>query len=204
MIFPRWVVVFFFLLFCPSFIFSATQEFSELHCETTATPSKEMVLKKVLFLVGLMNACYLGMNELVYGIQLAKETNDPKFLSGQLFSVCVGLEEKPQFFRYLSKEFKSIENFPGFPLGFPDSPEGPETYSKEMINIADHLEKLNIQFQSNDIGFLKKEADRIVFAIFWTDSEKIRTLCSDLLTFLRVKLKEDIPFQIYQKPLPRR
>ncbi len=179
--------------------YAATDKFSRLHNDLVV-PKKDYVLKKVIFVCGLLNACYHGMNDLVDALMLAKETSDPKAISAQLFAVKVGLDEKPKFFHYLAKEIQPCESYPNFPLGFPDSPEGPEKISQEMINIADHIEKLNVKYDSTDINFLRKEADRVVFAIFWTDSEKIRTLASDMLNFLRKDLKEDLPFDIYQKP----
>ena len=179
--------------------FAATDEFSRLHNELVA-PNKDFVLKKIIFVCGLLNAGYQGLNNLVDALQLAKDISDPKALGAQLFAVKKGLEYQPQFFRYLSKEIQSCESYPNFPKGFDDSPEGPEPISAEMNHIADHIETLNIKFESDDINFLKKEADRVVFAIFWTESEKIRTMINDMLNFLRKDLMEDLPFDIYQKP----
>lgn len=181
---------------------AATPRFSEVHREPLI-PSREVVLKKTLYLSGLMNAGYLGLNDLVAGLQLAKKKGDAKSIAAQLFAVRMGLEAKPDFMRHLARELRDIEDFPKFPLGFDDSPEGPQKLSVEFDQIADHIEGLNIQFESNDPVFLKKEADRVVFAIFWTECEKIRTMFQDLLHFVRVELKEDLPFDIFTKPKPK-
>jgi len=187
---------------CSDPIVAATPRFSEVHREPLV-PTKEVVLKKVLYLAGLMNAGYLGINDLVAGLQLTKKNGDPKTISAHLFAVRMGLEAKPEFMRHIARELRDVEDYPKFPLGFDDSPEGPQKLSVEFDQIAAHIEGLNIQFDSTDPVFLKKEADRVVFALFWTESEKIRTMFQDLLTFVRVELKEDLPFEIFTKPKPK-
>ncbi|MFZ2957823.1 MAG: hypothetical protein WA705_13130 [Candidatus Ozemobacteraceae bacterium] len=187
------------LLTFSTVVFGVTPAFSRLHRDD-ATPSRDAVLKTVLFVAGLMNAGYLGLNDLVAGLQTANKSEDPKEISAQLFAVRMGLEYKPDFMRQISQKLASIENYPGFPLGFPDSPEGPQKLSVEFEQIASSIENLNIRYESSDLVFLRKEANRVVFTIFWTESEKIRTMCCDLLTFLRMGLKEDLPFEIISKP----
>ena len=178
---------------------AVTPEFVALHRESLH-PTKDVVLKKLLFVSGLMNAGYHGLNDLVAALQLVKQKNDSKAIAAQLFAVQVGLEAKPALFRYIAKEIKFCEQYPNFPLGFNDSPEGPEPISTEFNIIADHIEKMKINFESNDLAVLQKEANRVVFGLFWTDSEKIRTLCSDVLNFVRKELKEDLPFSMFSKP----
>ncbi|MBI3038813.1 hypothetical protein HYY75_07170 [bacterium] len=189
-------LIFFISLSFPGF--ANTSDFSSLHREV-GVPTKDVILKKLLYVCGLMNGAYLGMNDLVAALNMKKNSSDPKVLSAQLFAVKIGLEDKPRMMRYISKEIRPCENYPNFPLGFPDSPEGPEPISVEFEKIADSLENLNICFQSNDIEFLKKEANRVTFTVFWTECEKIRAICFDLINFVRVNLKEDIPFEAYQR-----
>jgi hypothetical protein len=138
----------------------------------------------------------------VAGLQLAVKNADARTLSAQLLAVRVGLESKPALLRHIAREIRFCEVWPNFPLGFADSAEGPDKISEEFEIMARHIEGLNIQFQSADFAVLKKEAERVVFAIFWTDGEKIRTLCQDVLTFVRIELKEDLPFEVFAKPRP--
>ena len=180
-----------------------TPEFADLHREKVP-PSKDVVLKKLLFVTGLMNAAYHGVNDLVAALQLVKNSKDPREIAAQLFAVQVGLEQKPSLFRYIAREIKFCEAYPNFPMGFNDSPEGPEPISKEFYKIAGHIEKMRINFESTDLPTLQKEAERVVFELFWTDSEKVRSLCSDILYFVRDELKEDLPFSMFSKPIPRR
>ncbi|NLI78137.1 MAG: hypothetical protein GX442_17100 [Candidatus Riflebacteria bacterium] len=182
-------------------VHAVTPAFGELHREPVL-PEKQVVLKKLLFAAGLMNAVYLGINDLVAALQLAKKATDAKGLSAQLFAVMVGLQEKPAMLRHIAGEIRFCEAWPNFPVGFPDSPEGCDPISREFEIMADHIEKLGIQYQSTSLATLKKEADRVVFALFWTDSEKIRTLCHSILTFIRMELKEDLPFEVFAKPRP--
>jgi len=178
---------------------AVTPEFAALHGERVI-PDRQVVLKKVLYASGLMNAGYLGLNDLVAALQLVKNLDDPRAISAQLLAVKIGLEAKPAFLRHIAREIRFCEQYPNFPRGFNDSPEGPEPISQEFEIMADHLENLDIRFESTDLRFLRQEAARVVFAIFWTDSEKIRTLCDSVLHFVRVELKEDLPFDMVTKP----
>lgn len=181
---------------------AVTPKFAEVHNEPLR-PDKDLVFKKTLFVCGLINAAYLGINDLVAALQLAKTTQykniDARSLSAQLLAVKIGLVEKPALIRYIAREIAFCEQYPNFPLGFNDSPEGPEKISVEFFKIADHIENLPVNHQAKDLPVLKKEAQRVVFDLFWTDSEKMRTLCMDMLNFIRVELKEDLPFDIFAK-----
>lgn len=191
-----------FLLCCCSMSFAVTPEFAQAHREPLL-PDKNLVFKKTLFVCGQINAAYLGINDLVAALQLAKTHKfkfvDASSLSAQLLAVKIGLVEKPALLRHIAREIEFCEQYPGFPLGFNDSPEGPEKMSAEFYKIADHIEKLPINYQAGDFAALKKEADRVVFDLFWTDGEKMRSLCMDMLNFIRVELKEDLPFDIFGK-----
>lgn len=181
---------------------AVTPRFAEIHQEPLK-PSKDLVFKKTLFVCGLINAAYLGINDLVAALQLAKTNKfkniDAKTLAAQLLAVKIGLVEKPALIRYIAREIAFCEQYPNFPLGFNDSPEGPEKISVEFFKIADHIENLPVNHQAGDLPTLKKEAQRVVFDLFWTDSEKMRSLCMDMLNFIRVELKEDLPFDIFAK-----
>lgn len=178
---------------------AVTPRFADVHREPLKIDA-EVVLKKMLYATGMINAAYLGMNDLVAGLQYAKKSDDAKMISAQLQAVRLGLDAKPALLRHIAAEIRQCESYPNFPLGFNDGPEGPEPISEEFEKMATHLETLNIQPQSNDLAFLKKEADRVVFAIFWTDSEKMRSLAHDIHTFLRTELHEDLPFDVFTKP----
>lgn len=189
------------IVFTPfSPLFSDSSLFNKVHKESLI-PDRQMVLKKILFVSGLTNGVYHGINDLVAALQLVKKTTSPEVLSAQLLAVKIGLIEKPALIRHIASEIRQCEDYPEFPLGFPDSPEGPEKISEEFFKIADHIENLKINFQSDDLAFLKKEAQRVVFELFWTDSEKMRTMAMDMLSFLRLKLKEEIPFDIFGKKI---
>lgn len=177
---------------------AVSPEFLALHGEAVV-PDRDMVLKKVLFVSGQVNGIYHGINDLVAVLQLAKKENNAEVLSAQLLAVKIGLIEKPAILRHIAREIEFCEQYPEFPLGFDDSPAGPEKLSAEFYQIADHIENLQINYQGSDYKVLRKEAQRVVFALFWTDSEKMRTMCMDMLNFLRMKLKEDIPFDIFGK-----
>ncbi len=187
-------------LLCLHPVCGATDKFLDVHHEKQKL-SKDVVLKKLLFVSGLVNATYLGLNDLVAALQLAKNSNDEQALSAQLFSVQVGLVEKPALIRYIADEIKFCEKYPNFPLGFNDSPEGPEKLSQEFYKIADHLEKMKINYKLKTLPKLRKEAERVVFEIFWTECEKMRTMSSDMLNFIRIELKEDLPLNIFSKPV---
>lgn len=191
-----------FTLILPSLGLAVTPEFAALHRDPPPE-LKNAVLKKVIFTAGLMNAGYHGLNDLVAALMLVKGSQDPKVISAQLFAVKVGLDEKPSMFRYIAREMKYCQQYPNFPLGFADGPEGPEPLSVEFEKIANDIEKLNIQYQLTNLTALKKEANRVTFAIFWTASEKIRTLCQSVLNFLRMEMKEDLPFEVFTKPAPK-
>lgn len=180
--------------------FAVTPEFAALHRDKVL-PTHDIVLKKVLFVSGQINGLYHGINDMVGALQLAKNNNiTAEMLSAQLLAVKIGLIEKPALLRHIAKEIKFCEAYPDFPLGFDDSPEGPEKISIEFYKMADHIENLPINHQLKELPALRKEAQRVVFELFWTDSEKMRTLSSDMLNFLRKVLKEDIPFDIFGKP----
>ncbi len=177
---------------------AVSPEFLELHREVVL-PERAMVVKKVLFVSGQVNGIYHGINDLVAALQLAKVQNSAESLSAQLLAVKIGLTEKPAMLKSIAREIEFCEKYPEFPLGFDDSPEGPEKISQEFYKIADHIENMQVNFQSKDVKVLRREAQRVVFELFWTDSEKMRTLSMDMLNFLRMKLKEDIPFDIFGK-----
>ena len=179
---------------------AVTPRFAELHREPLKIDA-EVVLKKMLYTTGMINAAYLGMNDLVAGLQMAKKSQDAKAISAQLLAVRLGLETKPALLRHISREIEQCESYPNFPRGFNDGPEGPELISFEFEKMAAHVETLNIKPNSTDLAFLKKEADRVIFAIFWTESEKMRSLAQDIHTFLRKELKEDLPFEVFSKPV---
>ncbi|OGK07947.1 MAG: hypothetical protein A2W80_03325 [Candidatus Riflebacteria bacterium GWC2_50_8] len=180
--------------------FAVTPEFAALHRDKVL-PTHDIVLKKILFVCGQINGLYHGINDMVGALQLAKNNNiTAEMLSAQLLAVKIGLVEKPALLRHIAKEIKFCEAYPDFPLGFDDSPEGPEKISIEFYKMADHIENLPINHQLKELPALRKEAQRVVFELFWTDSEKMRTLSSDMLNFLRKVLKEDIPFDIFGKP----
>ncbi|MGM0598612.1 MAG: hypothetical protein ACQETH_02230 [Candidatus Rifleibacteriota bacterium] len=183
---------------------AVTPEFAQAHREPLK-PDKKAVLKKTLFVCGLINSAYLGINDLVAALQLIKEQNPTsERLSAQLLAVKIGLIEKPSLMRYIAREIKFCEQYPDFPLGFNDSPEGPEKLSEEFFKIADSIENLEVNHQSDDLKQLRKEAEKVVFKLFWTESEKMRTMCMDMLQFIRVELKEDLPFDIFGKPILRK
>ncbi|GAB4272195.1 MAG: hypothetical protein Kow0029_10620 [Candidatus Rifleibacteriota bacterium] len=195
------------LLVCALFIMAfssqltaVSPEFSRLHREQV-TPDREIVFKKILFVCGLVNSAYHGINDLVAALQLVKKNNlSAEAISAQLLAVKIGLIDKPALIRYIANEIKFCEDYPNFPLGFNDSPEGPEKLSVEFFKIADHIENLKINCNAKDLNALKKEAEKVVFELFWTDGEKMRTMCMDMFNFLRVELKEDLPFEIFSKP----
>jgi hypothetical protein len=190
------------LWFCAS-ASAVTPEFAALHRDKVQ-PTHDIVLKKILFVCGQINALYHGTNDMVAALQLAKNNNiSAEMLSAQLLAVKIGLLEKPALIRHIAREIEYCEVYPGFPLGFNDSPEGPEKISVEFYKMADHIENLQINHQLKELPELRKEAQRVVFELFWTDSEKMRTLASDMLNFLRMVLKEDIPFHIFGKPIHR-
>lgn len=188
-----------------NFLSAVSPEFLALHGESVV-PDRNMVLKKVLFSAGQVNGVYHGINDLVAALQLAKNQQSAEVLSAQLLAVKIGLLEKPAMIRHIAREIEFCEQYPEFPIGFNDSPEGPEKMSVEFFKIADHIESLPINYQSSDIKVLRKEAQRVVFDLFWFDSEKMRTMAMDMLNFLRMKLKEDVPFDIFGKTpaIPRR
>ena len=190
------------LMLCTSApAFAVTPEFAALHHDKVL-PSHDIVLKKILFVCGLINGAYHGINDMVGALQLAKENKiTAEVLSAQLLAVKIGLIEKPALIRHIAREIKFCEAYPNFPLGFDDSAEGPEKISVEFYKIADHIENLPINHQLKDLPALRKEAQKVVFELFWTDSEKMRTLSADMLNFLRMELKEDIPFDIFGKPV---
>jgi len=191
-----------FMLYLTLPAFAVTPEFARLHHERLA-PTHDIVLKKVLFVSGQINGVYHGINDLVGALMLIKENKvTVETLSAQLLAVKIGLLEKPAMLRHIAKEIKFCEAYPNFPLGFNDSLEGPEKISVEFYKMADHIENLPINHQLKDLAALRKEAERVVFELFWTDSEKMRTLSADMLNFLRKELKEDISFNIYGKPVP--
>lgn len=188
------------MLYVSASAFAVTPEFAALH-QDKVLPTHDIVLKKILFVCGQINAMYHGINDMVGALQLAKNNNiTAEMLSAQLLAVKIGLIEKPALLRHIAKEIKFCETYPDFPLGFDDSPEGPEKISIEFYKMADHIENLPINHQLKELPALRKEAQRVVFELFWTDSEKMRTLSSDMLNFLRKVLKEDIPFDIFGKP----
>ena len=149
----------------------STEKFDKAHKESFKL-DKDTVFKKILFCCGLINAAYLGINDQVAALQLAKKNSNPGALSAQLLAVQIGLVEKPFLIRFIAHEIELCQNYPNFPLGFNDSPEGPEKMSAEFYKIADHIENMKIKFESNDIKALRKESERVVFELFWTDSEK--------------------------------
>lgn len=178
-----------------------TPKFADVHREPLL-PTKDLVFKKTLFVCGLINAAYLGLNDHVAALQMAKKSKmTAETLAAQLLAVKIGLVEKPSLIRYIAKEIKFCEQYPNFPLGFNDSPEGPEKLSAEFYKIAEHIENLPVNHTAKDLPTLRKEAQRVVFDLFWTDSEKMRTMCMDMLNFLRKELKEDLPFDIFAKPI---
>ncbi|HNW34881.1 MAG TPA: hypothetical protein PKM25_08115, partial [Candidatus Ozemobacteraceae bacterium] len=190
-----------FAAFCPPMPLQAvTPAFAELHRDQLPL-TKDVVLKKMLYTCGSINAAYHGLNDLLAALQYAKKNDDPRAIAAHLLAVRMGLEEKPALFRHIAREIEFCEKYPNFPLGFNDSPEGPELISAEFDKIAAHIEGLQINHQSTDLKVLRKEAERVVFELFWTDSEKMRSLGMDILTFLRVELKEDLPFDVFNKPL---
>lgn len=165
------------------------------------TPDKDTVFKKTLFISGLTNAAYLGLNDMVAALQLAKDEPDAKTLQAQLLAVKIGLAEKPTIIRYIARQLEFCEKYPNFPLGFDDSPEGPEKLSVEFYKIADQIENMKIHYELTNIKALRKEAERVVFQLFWTDGEMMRTMCGKMLNFIRMELKEDLPFEPLLKPL---
>ena len=177
-----------------------TPKFAKVHKEKIQL-NKENVFKKTLFLCGLINAAYLGVNDLVAALQLNENQNSVEGLQAQLLAVKVGLIEKPFLIRYIAEELEFCEKYPNFPLGFNDSAEGPERLSVEFLKIADHMERLPINHEAKDIKALRKEAEKVVFELFWTDGEKMRTMCIDLANFIRRELKEDLPLNIFTKPI---
>ncbi len=190
------------LCFCAP-AFAVTPEFAALHRDKIPL-THDIVLKKILFVCGQINGLYHGINDMVGALQLAKNSNvTAEMLSAQLLAVKIGLVEKPALIRHIAREIEFCETWPGFPLGFNDSPEGSEKISVEFYKMADHIENLQINHKLSELPALRKEAKRVVFELFWTDSEKMRTLASDMLNFLRMVLKEDIPFHIFGKPVPR-
>jgi hypothetical protein len=179
---------------------AVTPEFARAHNEPLEA-DKKAVLKKTLFVCGLINSAYLGINDLVAALQLVKEQNPTaERLSAQLLAVKIGLIEKPSLMRYIAREIKFCEQYPNFPVGFNDSPAGPEKLSQEFFKIADSIENLEVNHQIDDLQLLKKEAEKVVFKLFWTESEKMRTMCMDMLQFIRIELKEDLPFDVFGKP----
>ncbi|HOT27909.1 MAG TPA: hypothetical protein PLU72_06950 [Candidatus Ozemobacteraceae bacterium] len=179
---------------------AVTPEFAALHRDQYQL-TKDVILKKMLYTCGSINSTYAGINDLVAALQYAKKNGDPRAISAQLLAVRMGLEEKPALIRHIAAEIEFCEKHPNFPRGFDDSPEGPELISAEFYKIASHIENLKINHASADLAVLRKEAERVVFELFWTDSEKMRSLSMDILNFLRIELKEDIPFDVFHKPL---
>lgn len=179
---------------------AVTPEFAALHRDPYQL-TKQVVLKKMLYTCGSINSAYAGINDLVAALQYAKKNDDPRVVAAHLLAVRMGLEDKPALFRHIAAEIEFCEKYPNFPKGFDDSPEGPELISAEFYKIASHIENLKINHHSTNLAALRKEAERVVFELFWTDSEKMRSLSMDILTFLRTELKEDIPFDVFNKPL---
>jgi len=179
---------------------AVTPEFATLHRDAYQL-TKDVVLKKMLYTCGSINSAYAGINDLVAALQYAKKNDDSRVIAAQLLAVRMGLEEKPALFRHIAAEIEYCEKYPNFPKGFDDSPEGPELISAEFYKIAAHIENLKINHSASDLKVLRKEAERVVFELFWTDSEKMRSLAMDILNFLRIELKEDIPFDVFHKPL---
>lgn len=179
---------------------ATTPAFAALHRDPFPL-TKEVVLKKMLYSCGTINAAFHGINDLVAALQYAKKNDDPRAIAAQLLAVQIGIQEKPAMFRYVAREIEFCEQYPNFPRGFDDSPEGPELISAEFDKIADHIENLQINHNSTDLKVLRKEAERVVYELFWFDSEKMRTLGMDILTFLRVELKENLPFDVFNKPI---
>jgi hypothetical protein len=188
------------VIFLSNNAFAVSPDFAELHREELKADN-DLILKKTLYVCGLVNGAYHGLNDLVAALQLVKKNNpDARQLAAQLLAVKIGLIEKPSLFRHVAREIEFCEQHPAFPLGFNDSPEGPEKISAEFYKIAQHIESLKINHQSDDLKVLEKEAKRVIFELFWTDSEKMRSMCMYMLTFIRVELKEDLPFDIFGKP----
>ena len=179
---------------------AVTEKFARVHREPLK-PDRDAVFKKTLFISGLTNAAYLGLNDMVAALQLAKYEPDAKTISAQLLAVKIGLAEKPTLIRYISRQLEFCEQYPNFPLGFNDSPEGPEKLSVEFEKIATQIEKMQIHHELTDIKELRKESERVVFQLFWTDGEMMRTMCGKMLNFIRMELKEDLPFEPLLKPL---
>lgn len=184
----------------PATVRATTPEFAALHRDSFPL-TKDVVLKKMLYTCGTISAAFHGINDLVAALQYAKKNDDPRAIAAQLLAVRIGLEEKPALLRHIAREIEFCERYPNFPLGFNDSPEGPELISAEFDKIAGHIADLQINHNSADLKLLRKEAERVVYELFWFDSEKMRTLGMDILTFLRVELKEDLPFDVFNKPL---
>lgn len=194
-----YLIVIIVLLTLPSSAWTATEKFGIVHREPLQ-PDRDSVFKKTLYVSGLTNAAYLGINDLVGVLLVAKNETDAKALSAQLLAIKIGLIEKPALIRYIANELEFCEKYPNFPVGFNDSPEGPEKLSAEFYKIADHIENLPINHQLTDVNALRKECEKVLFALFWTDGEKMRTMCGQMLTFIRVELKENLPFAPFTKP----
>lgn len=192
------VVAIIFAVVAGSAVNASEPDFYALHSERLV-PDRETVLKKLLYSCGLMNGAYLGINDLVAALQLMKNCDDPKIVSSQLLAVRIGLLDKPNLMRFIAREIRFCESYPKFPLGFPDSPEGPETISCEFDHIADSIENLDIQHESADLQFLRREAERVCYVLFWAECEKIRSLLMDLMFFIKGELHEELPFDIYTK-----
>jgi len=174
--------------------------FDIVHKEQT-TLNRDFYIKKLLFTCGQINGVYHGLNDLVAVFHLVKKKKvavTVESLQSQLFAVKVALTEKPYIIRHMADSIKECENnLSKFPLGFPDSPEGPEKISDEFYKMASHIENLQVNHKLDSIPALRKEAERVVFEIFWTDGEKMRSLASDMLSYLRVYHKEYIPFDVF-------
>lgn len=174
--------------------------FESVHNEQR-TLSRDFYIKKLLFTCGQINGAYHGLNDLVSVFHLVKKKKvavTVESLQSQLFALKVSLTEKPYIIRHIADSIKECENnLSNFPLGFPDSPEGPEKISDEFYKMASHLENLQINHKLDSIPALRKESERVVFEIFWTDGEKMRSLASDMLSYLRVYHKEYIPFDVF-------
>lgn len=173
--------------------------FARLHRDAVAPISKDKMVPKAIFAIGAMDAFYLGLNELVQPLQIARDNGDPRQIALALQFVKFGLEGKPDQMRHLSAILRDCESYPGFPLGFADGPEGPEPISRELDKIGAAIENVNINAGLTDPTALNKEADRVIFALFWTAGEMVRALTIDIYNWLRVTIKVDLGFTLMTK-----
>ena len=66
-----WVILA--LMCCISAVsFAVSPEFAELH-QDRVLPDRDVVLKKILFVCGQINACFQGLNDLVAALQMANK-----------------------------------------------------------------------------------------------------------------------------------